>query len=302
MSEQMAIAVIQKGGLKMVAGHLRDQNGIYQMILTYKCGDEQKDSTSISTGIRVTGDANRKKAEKMLLNTRKHFVIPETKPINKKAKKKETLKEEISEINSSQFFSKKSHELLFCDFLEQWLALVRSSIDSTTYSGYYQVIHGQIIPYFSPKELTLEEIEENPGFIQDYYTYKLNKCHLSSNTVIHHHANIRHALEYALQIKLIKSNPADCVIKPRKERYIPDYYNEDELAELFKAFRGDPLEFAVYMGCYYGLRISEIVGLKWNAIDFVNKTITIQHVVSQANIDHKFQIVAKDKTKTKSST
>ena len=33
------------------------------------------------------------------------------------------------------------------------------------------------------------------------------------------------------------------------------------------------------MGAYYGLRRSEILGLKWNAIDRERKTISIQHTV-----------------------
>ena len=284
----------------MVAGHLREKNGIYQMILTYRCGDGQKDSTSISTGIRVTGAASTKRAERMLLNTRKNFVVPERKP-DKKTKQNRVSCSEESTISSSQFFSKKKQQVLFCDFMKQWLELIRNTIDPTTYSGYYNVIYGQILPYFNTLELTLADIEDNPGYIQDYYNYKIEKCNLSTNTVIHHHANIRSALQYAFQIGLIEKNPADRVVRPKKNNFIPNYYNEEEIAELIEAFRGDPLELAVILGCYYGLRRSEIVGLKWKAIDFVHKTITIEHVVGQASINHKRQLIPKDKTKTKSS-
>ena len=34
-----------------------------------------------------------------------------------------------------------------------------------------------------------------------------------------------------------------------------------------------------FMGAYYGLRRSEILGLKWNAIDFEKRTIAIQHTI-----------------------
>ena len=36
---------------------------------------------------------------------------------------------------------------------------------------------------------------------------------------------------------------------------------------------------------FYGLRRSEALGLKWDAIDFQNNTITIRHTVTSCNLD-----------------
>ena len=58
----------------MVAGHLRVQNGIYQMILSYKDCDGKRKTKSISTGLTVKGNA--RKAERMLQTARKDFQIP----------------------------------------------------------------------------------------------------------------------------------------------------------------------------------------------------------------------------------
>ena len=44
-----------------------------------------------------------------------------------------------------------------------------------------------------------------------------------------------------------------------------------------------------------------MLGLKWDAIDFENKTITIRHTVHEVTVDGKTKIVASDTTKTKSS-
>lgn len=65
--------------------------------------------------------------------------------------------------------------------------------------------------------------------------------------------------------------------------------------------KGDPIELGVILGAFYGLRRSEAVGLKWDAIDFKKKTITIRHTVTQATIDGKSKIIQKDRTKTKAS-
>lgn len=124
---------------------------------------------------------------------------------------------------------------------------------------------------------------------------------LSPSTVIRRHANVRKCLQYAFQIGLIKSNPADRVEKPRKVKYEATIYNRDELDVLFKAVKGDPLELAVILGAFYGLRRSEVVGLKWDAIDFERKTISIRHTVVQFTEGGMSQTIYKDSTKTKSS-
>ena len=304
------MAVTDKGGLKMVAGHLRKQNGIYQMILSYYDTNGKRRTKSISTHLPVKG--NKRKAEEMLQKARQEFVPPvacEKAGKEKKAEKKQlpfdkpenglmistpTAYKEVS-------ISGTKEEILFCDFLLYWLHLIRSSIDESTYSGYQNVIKQHIIPYFQPKKYTLADIEHNPVYIQDYYTYELNERQVSANTLIHRHANIRTALQYAFHIGLILTNPADRVIRPKKNIFTSDIYHSDELMDLFKIFHGDPLELAVLLGSYYGLRRSEIVGLKWEAIDFVQKTITIRHTVTQAMVDGKYTMIYKDRPKTKKS-
>ena len=49
------------------------------------------------------------------------------------------------------------------------------------------------------------------------------------------------------------------------------------------------------------LRRSEVLGLRWDAIDFEEKAITIRHTVNETRIDGKYTLVLADTTKTKSS-
>jgi len=43
------------------------------------------------------------------------------------------------------------------------------------------------------------------------------------------------------------------------------------------------------------------ITLKWSAIDFKSKTITIRHIVTEATVEGKVVVIEKDRTKTKSS-
>lgn len=70
---------------------------------------------------------------------------------------------------------------------------------------------------------------------------------------------------------------------------------------MFEALRGTKLELPVLVAAFYGLRRSEALGLKWDTIDFERDTITIKHIVTNAKIDGKCEIVCADRAKTKSS-
>ena len=94
---------------------------------------------------------------------------------------------------------------------------------------------------------------------------------------------------------------ADKVERPKKQRYIADYYRQEELERLLEASKDHPYSLLIQMTAFYGLRRSEALGLKWDAIDFERDTITIKHIVTNAKIDGKCEIVCADRAKTKSS-
>ena len=61
------------------------------------------------------------------------------------------------------------------------------------------------------------------------------------------------------------------------------------------------MELGVMIAAYYGLRRGEVVGLRWESIDFENNTITIEHTVTVAKVGGKKKIVESDTAKTESS-
>ena len=174
-------------------------------------------------------------------------------------------------------------------------------LKGTSYNGYRQVIQHKIIPYFDERYPNLLLKDVTPKQIQDYYTYEMNENGVSANTAIHRHANIRKALQYAYQVDLIPTNPADKVQRPRKESFKIFPYKKEELDALLQAVKGTKLELGVIFASFYGLRRSEVYGLKWNAIDFKKKTISIEHTVTQISNGEETILIQEDSTKTASS-
>lgn len=118
---------------------------------------------------------------------------------------------------------------------------------------------------------------------------------------IHHHANIRMALQEVLVNELISYNPADMAQRPRKEAFISSPYSTQEANELLQDIQGEKLELVIVLALFYGLRRSEVLGLRWRVIDFGNNTISITHSISQIDVNGRLSILPQDKLKKKSS-
>ena len=242
------------------------------MVLNYVDANGKRKQPWIPTGLPAKG--NKKRAEQMLMEMRRNFKIPAA------AKDGEL-----------------SADMLFSDYMKAWLEITRSSVATTTYTSYSNTVMKKIVPYFQEKKITLGGLQAR--HIQSYYLHELKT--ISANTVIKAHAHIHKALKYAVKMDLIPNNPADKVERPKKNRYIADYYRQDELEQLLEATKDHYLSLLIQMTVFYGLRRSEVLGLKWDAIDFQRNTITIRHIVSNAVADGKRILIREDRAKTKSS-
>ena len=256
----------------MVAGHLQEKNDFYYIVLSYKDAAGKRKTKWEATGLSVK--RNKKKAEALLLERRRNFMVS-TAP---------------AEIRLDD-------DILFSDFMLKWLEVTKSTIQITTYASYQGMVERVIVPYFRKRGIKLVDL--NATDLQDFYTKQLER--VKANSVIHYHANIHKALKYAVKIDLIPTNPADKVERPKKNEFKGSYYSADEIHALTEIAEGTKLEIPVLLASFYGLRRSEVLGLKWDAIDFEANTLEVKHIVTQASIDGKKVLVQADRAKTKSS-
>ena len=251
----------------MVAGHLQEKNDFYYIVLSYKDADGKRKTKWEATGLSVK--RNKKKAEALLLERRRNFMVP-TAP---------------AEIRLDD-------DILFSDFMLKWLEVTKSSVQITTYASYQGMVERIIAPYFRKRGIKLVDLKATD--LQDFYTKQLER--VKANSVIHYHANIHKALKYAVKIDLIPTNPADKVERPKKNAFKGSYYSAEEIHALTEVAEGTKLEIPVLLASFYGLRRSEVLGLKWDSINFAMQTLTIRHTVARVT-----KVVEKNKTKNASS-
>ena len=268
----MADHLPKKGKIR-VTGHVTEVRGIYHIKLSWTDDNGKRHRKSTSTGLTVKG--NTKRAEDML---------------HKARKEQETI------VNLTRGKPQKEG-LLFADFMEEWLEVIKPEVKLTTFGGYQMNVQKTIAPYFRDKGIGLQQLTAED--INAFYAEQLKR--VKAMTVHKFHANISKALKYAVEMDYIPITVMGKVKRPKADRYTGKFLKQSETVELFETVKGHKLELGVILGTFYGLRRSEAVGLRWESINFEANTITIEHTVTTANVDGHRVIVAADTTKTKSS-
>lgn len=253
-----------------MTGSLQIKNGKYYMVLNSTENGKRKQKW-LSTGLPEKG--NKRKAEQML---------------------RETLRQH--ELQNGIVKS----DVLFADYIRLWLADAKRKVDPVTYQGYEVLTNSQILPYFLQSSVKLQDITTD--VLQTYIDEKQTcgrmdgKGGLSPSSIRRHKNILNQTLNKAVKEKLLLSNPCQFLDLPKTERYQSSYYSAAQLQRLFEAIRDEPLYPLVRITAMYGLRRSELLGLKWDSIDFDGNRLTIRHTVSQVT-----KPVEKDKTKNSSS-
>lgn len=248
--------------------NLKVKNDRYYAVINYKGSDNKYRQKWIALGLQVKN--NKRKAEGMLPGILKEF---------------------------EETFGDTNQGTLFTTYLSRWLEKKRQTVEATTYEGYRQKITNHVIPYFSSGKLKISNITTKD--MQDFLDYKL--AHGTSSRLLY---NIKSVLSTALREAaaqdIIKSNPLDgAKINSKKSDFSDQrvFLTAESANKLLKAFEGHWLQPIVYITLYYGLRRSEVLGLKWDSIDFVEETLTLKHSVVIAG-----QVIEKDTMKTPNSS
>lgn len=241
------------------------------MIISYKNEHGKRTFKSATTHLKEKG--NKKRAEQMLIDLRREF----------------TAKLQIRDNSKGIYFD---------IYMLSWLEHIKPNVAPTTFSAYSYIIKSSISPYFKTENMLLSEL--TPKDISMYYDNLFDKG-LSSTTVLRHHANIRKALQKAVVDGLIPFNPADRIERPKPQKYMASFYTKDESKKLLKVVQNSDLKIPITLTLFYGLRRSEILGLKWEQIDFSNHTLCIRNSLNEARINGITTLIDSTKLKRKSS-
>ncbi len=269
--------------MKTPTASLQIKNGKYYVVMNLYDNNGKRKIKWISTGYEVKGN-------KRLATARMNELIIEY-----------TNEQVVNEALQNCGKTSKSNGARNMDFvvyLNEWLKTRKNIIEPNTYEGYISQINSRIKEYFTLYPRTLQELTAQD--INGFHAWVIS-LGCKGNTAIHFHALMRKALHDAVKQEILQTNVCDLANRPKKEPFHSEYYNEKELNELLLVSEEDSLSVVILLAAYYGLRRSEVLGLKWNAIDFKEKKIKICHKVIEHTVNGKKAVMGYDKTKTLSS-
>ena len=242
-------------------GSVRVRNGTLYAVISYKDNLGQYKQKWISTGLKERG--NKKQAQKILETELEKFTLHPIEENPQPAQK---------------------NDIIFIDYIYDYIKSKEKELSPNVYQSYMEC--WKIMKKHFGNKLKLKDVTYH--HIEDYYDYLKNTRKNKNITIKHHAVILSPALRLAYRDDLIVKNPYEFMPKIKKEKSKMQYYNKEELEKLFEVTDKSPLKLIVRVAAYYGFRRSELVGLKWDAIDFKNKMITIKHKV--LHVDNQFYL------------
>lgn len=248
-----------------MTGSLQEKGGKFYAVLNFRDGTGKRAQKWFPLHLNVKG--NKRKAEALL---------------NELVMQYQGL-ESIEPINT-----------LLSKYVAKWIEHDRPRIAVTTYNQYVNMLNVHIAPYFDARQITLGSV--TAGDLEDYYNFKIAEG-LSPNSVIKHHAVIRSSLQWAMKHQYIRFNVADLATKPSRVRYIANEpYSVEEIVQLLTLTQNEPIAVPIFLASFYGLRRSEVLGLRWSSIDFQNGWLRIETTVVKEKVDSRIVSTVRENT------
>ncbi len=203
---------------------------------------------------------------------------------NTKREAEKGLNRTLYEIDNNTFVN--ADKILLRDYMNDWFENhVVNNLKKTTSDGYRNIIDKRINVHLG--HIPISKIK--PIQIQNFYDNQLRdgradgKGGLSATTVIQTHRVLRKALNRAEKLQVIGRNPADFVELPKKKKYYAEILYEEDIPEFLDAFRDTDIFVSVMLALTLGLRRGEVLGLRWEDVDYRNKTISINQTITHGS-------------------
>lgn len=198
---------------------------------------------------------------------------------NTKRKAKDMMQEIVAQWQAEADAIERSESLPFSVYVKRFMdRLSVKQRKANTIKSYQDYIDCHIKPKLDDipmAELTLDDLEK---FYADYL-----KTHaVSSARKVH--VVVKGAIKEAVRDGIFQYNFADSVEFPTSHKFTgAAVYTETEVNTLLAKAKeaGEPIRAAVTLAVCYGLRRSEVVGLRWKDIDFEDNSLTVSNTVVQ---------------------
>lgn len=208
-------------------------------------------------------------------------ITGKPKRVSKYAKTRE---EAVKLLNQMSFVNDTSPNNFTRIALGDWLDLclevyMKNTLKQSTYLSYESYIRVHLKPALG--NIPLQEL--TPRTLQLYYNYKAEVEGLSAKTIVNINLFLHRALKFAVAEGYINSNPASSVNLPSGNRPQIIILTRDEQMRLFQGSYQHRYGVFIRLVLFTGMRLGELLGLRWEDVDVQGKRIYIRRTLNRLN-------------------
>ena len=167
-----------------------------------------------------------------------------------------------------------SDQLTVRRYLQDWLQSARPSIRPSTWRRYEQLLRVHAIPTLG--SLSLARLE--PRHVQQLYAACLTHGSAPA-TVRQLHAVLRRALGQAVKWGTVARNVAALASPPRVKPYEVMTLSAAQTRTFLEAAQGDRFESLYVLALTTGMRLGELLGLRWQDVDLAAPMLQVRHTL-----------------------
>jgi integrase len=165
------------------------------------------------------------------------------------------------------------------EFLETWLKdYAETNTSPRTVEGYREKIRNYVLPNIGQVPLAKLTTQH----IQAIYASMMERK-LSPRTALHVHRVLREALGHAMKWGLLARNVCDAVDPPKPRNKEMAALNTPDVQRFLDLASASPFGPVFFLGIYTGMRRSELLGLRWSAVDIASKTLSVTETLQHIN-------------------
>lgn len=190
----------------------------------------------------------------------------------------EKLNAALSDLSTGSYVD--PNRLAVKEWLHTWLFDYKyNSLKPKTLESYNFIIETYLKPNIG--NYNLQELK--PENIQ-LLINKLVKSSLSPRTVKYCHTILRASLEHAVKLNLIMKNSADHIVLPRQTKKQAKVLTIEQQNALLSSMKGHKYETAFLLLITTGMRIGELLALRWKNVDLEGLSISITENMQRVKV------------------
>lgn len=199
--------------------------------------------------------------------------------------------EEVKHMTPQELKKYNTANMNFYDYVVHYLNTHTDDYKLGGYDSYMGIANAKLKIYF--KELHQYSLKDVTVDVLDEFFEYCRSVGLKGTTMKRYKSLISKPLQKAYKSRIIPENPLDFIDEISVEDFECDPLNFDESVILAEKLNDkyDPVNIVVQLALFFGLRRSEVLGLRWSAIDFENRTIFINRSI----IESRTEILPNDK-------